>query len=79
MSLFSIYLPIFVWGAKILIQQADSGVCWSKNEILNYLLEGTHASHLEKSVVEEADAATRGSFSSGTLYILMTYGLMYYK
>lgn len=60
-------------GARILIQQADSGVRWPKKEILNYLLEGTAASHLVNNGGEETDTATRSSFSSGTLYILVIY------
>lgn len=60
-------------GGKILIQQADSGVHWSKKEILKYLLEGTAASHLEKNGGDETDTATRSSFSSGTHCILVIY------
>lgn len=61
-----------------MIQQADSGVSFSKKEALNYLLQGTVASHLEKSGVEETDTATRTAFSSGMLYIL-TISVSEYK
>lgn len=74
MSLFIITFPVVhLLGGKILIQQADSGVCLSKKEVLNYLLEGTAASHLEKNGGEESDAAARTSFSSGMFYILTTH------
>lgn len=49
-----------------LYYEADSGFCLSKREILNYFLEGTVASNLEEYGGEETDAATRGSFSSGS-------------
>ncbi|XP_057804875.1 uncharacterized protein LOC131020197 [Salvia miltiorrhiza] len=48
-----------------LYYEADSGVSFSKKEVLNYLLEGTAASHLEKNGGEETDIATRTSFASG--------------
>lgn len=62
-----------MFGPKILIQQADSGFCLSKREILNYFLEGTVASNLEEYGGEETDAATRGSFSSGEFYIFVIH------
>ncbi|XP_047971802.1 tetratricopeptide repeat protein 4 homolog [Salvia hispanica] len=48
-----------------LYYEADSGVSFSKKEALNYLLQGTVASHLEKSGGEETDAATCTAFSNG--------------
>ncbi|KAH6831561.1 Tetratricopeptide repeat superfamily protein [Perilla frutescens var. hirtella] len=54
-----------------LYYEANSGVCLPKKEILNYLLEGTAASNLEKYGGEETDAATHTSFSSdnGTKWV----------
>lgn len=48
-----------------LYYEANSGVCLPKKEILNYLLQGTAASHLEKYGGEESDAAAHTSFASG--------------
>lgn len=52
---------------KILIQQAGSGVCLSNNKIIQYLLEGTAASHLENDDSEDKDVVSgsvvRGKFS----------------
>lgn len=56
--------------SELLIEQACAGVCLSKRDILQYLLEGTAASHVEDFGDEEsasAQSSTKGSISQGTL------------
>ncbi|CAA2939139.1 tetratricopeptide repeat 4 homolog [Olea europaea subsp. europaea] len=54
-------------GAIELYYEAGSGVCLSNNKIIQYLLEGTAASHLENDDSEDKDVVSgsvvRGKFS----------------
>ncbi|WMV47074.1 hypothetical protein MTR67_040459 [Solanum verrucosum] len=57
---------ILHWAVLLLYPEACAGVCLSKRDILQYLLEGTAASHVEDFGDEESASArssTKGSIS----------------